>query len=163
MGFSRPQEAAAAIIAIATENMVQAIVDITVNQGIDPRDAILIGGGGAAGLNSTAIARRLGSGRVVIPEVGAALSARCSAAKHNSIPTRPHYPRAVRRDQGWDSVPVRRALVETNMPARPRHHRRKFYYYIKLEDEEPREVAGGPSNDGPPARLGQRPQTRTET
>lgn len=70
-----PEEAAAAIIAIATENMVQAIVDITVNQGIDPRDAILIGGGGAAGLNSTAIARRLGSGRVVIPEVGAALSA----------------------------------------------------------------------------------------
>jgi N-methylhydantoinase A len=69
------EEAAAAIVAIATENMVQAIVDITVNQGIDPRDAILIGGGGAAGLNSAAIARRLGSERVVIPEVGAALSA----------------------------------------------------------------------------------------
>lgn len=69
------EDAAAAIISIATENMVQAIVDITVNQGIDPRDAILIGGGGAAGLNSTSIARRLGSKRVVIPEVGAALSA----------------------------------------------------------------------------------------
>ncbi|HCP00321.1 MAG: 5-oxoprolinase [Alphaproteobacteria bacterium] len=69
------EDAAAAIVAIATENMVQAIVDITVNQGIDPRDAVLIGGGGAAGLNSTAIARRLGSERVVIPEVGAALSA----------------------------------------------------------------------------------------
>ncbi len=69
------EEAAAAIIQIATENMVQAIVDITVNQGIDPREAILIGGGGAAGLNSTSIARRLGSARVVIPEVGAALSA----------------------------------------------------------------------------------------
>jgi N-methylhydantoinase A len=54
---------------------VQAIVDITVNQGIDPRDAILIGGGGAAGINSVAIGRRLGSERVIIPEVGAALSA----------------------------------------------------------------------------------------
>jgi N-methylhydantoinase A len=55
--------------------MVQAIVDITVNQGIDPREAMLIGGGGAAGLNSIAIARRLGSPRAIIPEVGAALSA----------------------------------------------------------------------------------------
>jgi N-methylhydantoinase A len=74
MGLSL-EDAAAAVISIATENMVQAIVDITVNQGIDPRDAILIGGGGAAGINSTAIGRRLGSERVIIPEVGAALSA----------------------------------------------------------------------------------------
>ncbi|MSO80498.1 MAG: hydantoinase/oxoprolinase family protein [Alphaproteobacteria bacterium] len=74
MGLST-EEAAAAIVAIATENMVQAIVDITVNQGIDPREAILIGGGGAAGLNSVWIGRRLDSPRVVIPEVGAALSA----------------------------------------------------------------------------------------
>ncbi|MAQ56563.1 MAG: 5-oxoprolinase, partial [Rhodospirillales bacterium] len=66
---------ALAIISIATENMVQAIVDITVNQGIDPRKAVLIGGGGAAGLNSIAIARRLGCSRAIIPEVGAALSA----------------------------------------------------------------------------------------
>lgn len=69
------EDAAAAIISIATENMVQAIIDITVNQGIDPREAVLIGGGGAAGLNSSAIGRRLGSERVLIPEVGAALSA----------------------------------------------------------------------------------------
>jgi N-methylhydantoinase A len=69
------EEAAAAVIQIATENMVQAIVDITVNQGIDPNSAVLIGGGGAAGLNATLIGRRLDSPRVVIPEVGAALSA----------------------------------------------------------------------------------------
>jgi len=68
-------EAAAAIIAVATENMVQAILDITVNQGIDPRDAVLVGGGGAAGLNSVLIARRLETPRLLIPEVGAALSA----------------------------------------------------------------------------------------
>ena len=55
--------------------MVQAIVDITVNQGIDPRDAVLVGGGGAAGLNSVRIARRLGCRTLLIPEVGAALSA----------------------------------------------------------------------------------------
>jgi N-methylhydantoinase A len=68
-------EAASAMIAVATENMVQAILDITVNQGIDPREAVLVGGGGAAGLNSVLIARRLETPRLLIPEVGAALSA----------------------------------------------------------------------------------------
>jgi len=67
--------AAAAIISVATESMAQAIVEITVNQGIDPRSAVLIGGGGAAGLNSVQIARRIGCRRLVIPAVGAALSA----------------------------------------------------------------------------------------
>ena len=69
-------EAAAAIMAVATERMVQAIEEITVNQGVDPRSAVLVGGGGAAGLNAVAIARRLGSRRVVIPQAGAVLSAR---------------------------------------------------------------------------------------
>lgn len=69
------EDAAAAIVTLATENMVQAIADITVNQGIDPQQAVLIGGGGAAGLNSIFIARRLSIPRLVIPEVGAALSA----------------------------------------------------------------------------------------
>lgn len=67
--------AAHAILAVATETMVQAIMAITVNQGIDPTGSVLIGGGGAAGLNMVAIGRRLGVARVVIPEVGAALSA----------------------------------------------------------------------------------------
>ena len=68
-------EAAYAILALATENMVQAIMDITVNQGIDPRQAVLVGGGGAAGLNMAMIGRRLRVAAVVIPPVGAALSA----------------------------------------------------------------------------------------
>lgn len=69
------EKAAWAILDLATENMTQAIVDITVNQGIDASEAILIGGGGAAGLNSVLIARRLGCKKLIIPEVGAALSA----------------------------------------------------------------------------------------
>ena len=68
-------EAASAVLTLATEHMVRAIEEITLNQGIDPRSAVLVGGGGAAGLNSVAIARRLGSPHVVIPEVGAVLSA----------------------------------------------------------------------------------------
>ncbi|ADB50718.1 hydantoinase/oxoprolinase family protein [Conexibacter woesei] len=69
------EEAAAAIVAVATENMVHAIEEVTVHQGIDPRAAVLVGGGGAAGLNLVAIAARLGCPRVLIPETGAALSA----------------------------------------------------------------------------------------
>lgn len=68
-------EAAAAIWQLATEHMVGAIQGITSNRGIDPSEAVLVGGGGAAGFNSVAIGRRLGSDRVVIPTVGPALSA----------------------------------------------------------------------------------------
>jgi N-methylhydantoinase A len=69
------QEAASAVMQIVTENMVQLIEELSLNQGVDPRAAVLIGGGGAAGFNSVAIARRMGTPMVVIPETGAALSA----------------------------------------------------------------------------------------
>ena len=69
------EEAAAAILELATEHMVQAILDITVNQGIDPSDAAFVAGGGAAGLNCVAIGRRLGCAEVLVPETGAALAA----------------------------------------------------------------------------------------
>jgi N-methylhydantoinase A len=68
-------EAASAILALATEHMVQAITEITVDAGIDPRGAVLVGGGGAAGLNSGAIMRRLGCRALIVPETGAVLSA----------------------------------------------------------------------------------------
>lgn len=74
LGLDLP-EAASAILRLVTENMVGAIEEITIHQGMDPRGAVLVGGGGAAGLNSGAIARRLGCKMVIIPEVGAALSA----------------------------------------------------------------------------------------
>jgi N-methylhydantoinase A len=68
-------EAAAAILRLTTEHMVRAIEEITLNQGVDPSGAILVGGGGAAGFNAVAIARQLGCSSVVIPAVGAVLSA----------------------------------------------------------------------------------------
>jgi N-methylhydantoinase A len=68
-------EAAAAVLQLASEHMIRAIEEITLNQGIDPRSAILVGGGGAAGFNVVTIARRLGCPLVVIPAVGAVLSA----------------------------------------------------------------------------------------
>jgi N-methylhydantoinase A len=69
------EEAAAAILQLACEHMVQAIEEITLVQGVDPAASILIAGGGGGGLYSSAIARRLGCELVVIPEVSPALSA----------------------------------------------------------------------------------------
>lgn len=68
-------QAASAIIKLATENMAQAIIEICIRQGVDPAQAVLIGGGGAAGLNSIFIARRLGCPELIIPEAGATMSA----------------------------------------------------------------------------------------
>jgi N-methylhydantoinase A len=68
-------EAAAAVLGLAIERMVTAIEGITLKQGIDPADAVMIGGGGGAGLYSVGIARRLGVSCVVVPDVAAALSA----------------------------------------------------------------------------------------
>jgi N-methylhydantoinase A len=68
-------EAAAAVVRVATERMVSAIEEITIHQGIDPRNAVLVGGGGAAGFNAVAIARQLGCPEVIIPPIGPALSA----------------------------------------------------------------------------------------
>ena len=70
-----PERAALSIMEVATENMVQAIENITIHQGVDPRSAVLVAGGGAAGLNAVAIARRLGCRHVIVPTAGAALSA----------------------------------------------------------------------------------------
>ena len=69
------EDAAAAILDVVTQNMVNAIDDLTVKQGIDPSKAVLIGGGGAAGFNTALIGKRLNCPTAIIPETGAALSA----------------------------------------------------------------------------------------
>lgn len=72
------EEAAAAVLVIATENIVGAIREITISQGIDPREVTIVAGGGASGLNIVPIARELGVGRVLLPSTAGALSA-CGA------------------------------------------------------------------------------------
>ena len=72
------EEAAAAILVIANENIVGAIRELTIARGIDPREVTLVAGGGAAGLNIAPIARELGCRRVLIPSTAGALSA-CGA------------------------------------------------------------------------------------
>ena len=74
LGFS-VERAAWAILAVANEHMVGAVREITINQGIDPRESIVIAGGGAGGLTMAKIAEELGCDRVLVPQTAAALSA----------------------------------------------------------------------------------------
>ncbi|MBI5619223.1 MAG: hydantoinase/oxoprolinase family protein [Gammaproteobacteria bacterium] len=67
--------AAWAILAVANENMIQAIKELTINEGIDPSESALIGGGGAGGLNIVPIAQELGCKTVLGPRTAGALSA----------------------------------------------------------------------------------------
>ncbi len=69
------EQAAAAILVIATENIVGAIREITIAQGIDPREVTIVAGGGASGLNIVPIARELGCRRILLPSTAGALSA----------------------------------------------------------------------------------------
>ena len=72
------QRAAWAILAIANEAMVAAIREITINQGVDPRECALVAGGGAGGLNAAVLARELGCSTVLLPKAAGTLSA-CGA------------------------------------------------------------------------------------
>jgi len=63
------------ILNLASDLMMGAISDITINEGFDPRDSTIVAGGGAAGLNILKIAEELGCQRVIIPKVASALSA----------------------------------------------------------------------------------------
>ena len=70
-----PREAAHAVLSIANERMIAAIHELTVNEGVDPRDSTLLAGGGAAGLTILPIARELGCSEVLIPRAAGVLSA----------------------------------------------------------------------------------------
>ena len=59
------EDTAAGILTVASEHMVAAIKEITINEGVDPRDSLLLAGGGAAGLNIVPIAHELGCAQVV--------------------------------------------------------------------------------------------------
>ena len=70
-----PDQTAAAIMTVANELMINAIGEITVNEGVNPRESVLIAGGGAAGFNIMPIAQELGCSTVILPRFAAALSA----------------------------------------------------------------------------------------
>ncbi len=69
------EHAAYAVMAVANENMIQAIKELTINEGIDPSESVLVAGGGAGGLNIVPIAAELGCKTVLVPRTAGALSA----------------------------------------------------------------------------------------
>ena len=68
-------EAASAVLTLAGEQMIKAIQEITVQDGVNPGESIIVAGGGAAGLNIIPIAQALGCRRVLLPRTAGALSA----------------------------------------------------------------------------------------
>jgi N-methylhydantoinase A len=69
------EEAAAGIIRIVNEHMVQALRVISVQRGLDPREHVLVSFGGAGGLHVCALAEALGMQRALVPVHAGVLSA----------------------------------------------------------------------------------------
>jgi N-methylhydantoinase A len=69
------ERAAYSILTVANEHMVTAIRDITINEGLDPRDSLVVAGGGAGGMAMGRIAEELGCTRVLVPRTAGVLSA----------------------------------------------------------------------------------------
>ena len=78
-----------AVLTVASEHMVAAIREITINEGVDPRDGLVVAGGGAAGLTIAAIAASLGCRQVLLPRTAGALSAPAAASGPTSSPSSP--------------------------------------------------------------------------
>jgi N-methylhydantoinase A len=88
--------------------MIKAIEEITVNEGVNPRESILVAGGGAAGLNILPIADALGCRQVLLPKTAGALSA--CGAQYSDVVAEFSASQYVRTDH-WDN-----ALVEEPLP-----------------------------------------------
>ena len=63
------------VIEVVEAHMERAVRKVSVAQGVDPRDSILVAFGGAGGLHATALARRLDMAGVVIPAHAGVFSA----------------------------------------------------------------------------------------
>ncbi|MEZ4280339.1 MAG: hydantoinase/oxoprolinase family protein [Myxococcota bacterium] len=68
-------DAAAAVLRVFSENIRSFFSEMTIVQGLDPKECMIVAGGGASGLNIVSVARELGVARVVIPTFAAGMSA----------------------------------------------------------------------------------------
>jgi len=103
------ERAASAIVTLASEHMIKAIREITINEGVNPRESTVVAGGGAAGLNIVPIARELGCARVLVPRTAGALSA--CGMQFSDIVTE-HSAARVTLTNAFDFAGVNRALDE---------------------------------------------------
>ena len=68
-------DTALSILDVVTQNMAQEIKSLTIHQGINPSEAIIIAGGGASGINILNLAKNLGCKSILIPDMGPVISA----------------------------------------------------------------------------------------
>lgn len=68
-------QTALGIVTVVEEVMAGAIRTVSIEQGADPRDGLLVAFGGAGGLHATALARRLDMAGVVVPPYAGVFSA----------------------------------------------------------------------------------------
>ncbi len=107
---------AEAILTIAGENIVGAVREITISQGIDPREVAIVAGGGASGINIARIAAELGVERVLIPAAAGALSA-CGALYADIVSEFAASRYAETRDADFTAVNAALADVEVQAAA----------------------------------------------
>lgn len=69
-----PLEAAHAIYSTANQDMVNGVREVTIEQGIDPRNYVLSGGGGALGVHAVPVARELQVDEVLLPREAGVVS-----------------------------------------------------------------------------------------
>ena len=75
------EAAAAGMYRVVNENMVGGILDMTVRRGVDPRELVLIAGGGAGSIHAARLAKELDMKKVIIPKAASVL---CAAGMLNS-------------------------------------------------------------------------------
>ena len=129
------ERAAYSVLAVANEHMVTAIKDITINEGLDPRASIVVGGGGAGGMTIARIAEQLGCRRVLIPRTAGALSATRRSVlrrRHRVLdqPPRGHEPLRLRRGQRGARA-ARRTDRRVLRPSRQSAEQRRKEFFVE--------------------------------
>ncbi len=110
------ERTAEAVMTVANEHMVDAIKEITINQGIDPRGTGVVAGGGAAGFGIAAIASELDCPSVMLPRTAGALSA--FGGQYSDIVFEQGRSAYCRTDS-FDSATVNAALKEIDEALKP--------------------------------------------
>lgn len=113
-----PQEAAVAMLEIASADMERALRKVSLAEGHDPRDFHLYAFGGAGGLHAVWVAMRLGMRSVVMPPHAGAFSA-----------------------VGMLAAPARRTLARTILCPLPSQRERRQYFQ-ELETRAREELVG---------------------
>ncbi|MGE3482840.1 MAG: hydantoinase/oxoprolinase family protein [Gammaproteobacteria bacterium] len=127
------EAAAYSIFAVSNETMINAIKDITVSEGIDPSEAVIVAGGGAAGFGILPIARELRCRTVIIPRTASVLSAcgmqfsELQLEASASVPTRSTAFDPARVNQALDGIDAALEGFATRLAARGFTERRISY------------------------------------